>query len=243
MDSTGTRNPNVNTQPQKAARRGGAIWWWIAGIVLALLIIPPLLTGLITDWMWFASQDLTSVYSTRLWLGVGVFFGGGLLAAVFCWVNWSVAARLALPGSLFPGQRQPIPRGLVRALTVGAALAVGLFMGLAAAEEWPTILLYVNSVPFGQTDPIFNNDIGFYVFGLPFYQLIRGWSLALLVIAAIGVAVVYLSTSGISEITRQFEARERERQSSRGNAAPDFRLNLDSHVGGHLSILGAIFLL
>src|SRR5207244_6693070 len=123
--------------------------------------------------------------------------------------------------------------------------AVWLFVGLGAAVEWPTILLFVNSVPFGQTDPIFNNDIGFYVFGLPFYQLIRGWSLALLVIAAIGVAVVYLSTSGISEITRQFEARDRERerdrQRGRGNAAPDFRLNLGGHVGAHLSILGAIF--
>ena len=69
MDPTGTRNPKSNMQNPKPVQRSGAVWWWIAGIFLALLIIPPLLTGLITDWMWFASQDLAGVYATRLWLG------------------------------------------------------------------------------------------------------------------------------------------------------------------------------
>ena len=50
------------------------------GLVLALLILPSVFTQLITDWMWFTSQNLADVYTTRLWLGVGVFFGAGLFA-------------------------------------------------------------------------------------------------------------------------------------------------------------------
>src|SRR5207244_3543423 len=113
---------------------------------------------------------------------------------------------------------------------------VGIFMGLVAAEEWPTILLYVNGVPFGQTDPIFNSDIGFYVFGLPFYGLLRGWALALLVIAAVGVAIVYLAASGVSQIGAQLQ------EAARGST-PQFRFNLDSRISTHLSVLGALFLL
>ncbi|MFL5734767.1 MAG: UPF0182 family protein, partial [Chloroflexia bacterium] len=217
-------------------RRGVSRWWWVAGIVVVLLIVPSLLTDLITDWMWFTSQNLEEVYTTRLWLGVGVFFGAGLVAALFCWVNWRVATRLSSSGQLFPGQRESIPRGLIRLLILGAALAIGVFMGLAIAEEWPTILLFIHSVPFGQTDPVFNTDIGFYVFALPLYKLVRGWLLVLLVISAIGVAIAYLGTSGISEIVRQVE-------SARGGSTPQFRLNLNGRVGAHLSILGALFLL
>src|SRR6476469_9661523 len=77
----GTRSSTV------AGRRGGFGCWWVAGILLLLIIIPTLLTNLITDWMWFGSQGLAEVYTTRLWLAVGVFFGAGLIATLFCWAN------------------------------------------------------------------------------------------------------------------------------------------------------------
>src|SRR6266487_1877242 len=86
--------------------RGGFGCWWAVGIILLLIIIPSLLTNLITDWMWFDSQGLAEVYTTRLWLAVGVFFGAGLVAALFCWANWYLAARLFRPGITYPGQRQ-----------------------------------------------------------------------------------------------------------------------------------------
>src|SRR5205085_8522739 len=131
------------------------------------------------------------------------------LAAIFCWVNWSVAWRGARPGTLYPGQREPLSRGVTRAITLIAVLAVGLFMGLIAAGEWPTILLYVNGVPFGQSDPLFNNDIGFYVFGLPFYRFLRGWMLVLLIIAAVGAGLIYFLNSGLAQIGQQLGSQER----------------------------------
>src|SRR5437868_10697348 len=103
---------------------------------------------------------------------------------------------------LIPGQREPLSRGVVRAIMITVALVVGLFMGLIAAGEWPTILLYIHSVPFGQSDPLFNNDIGFYVFGLPFYKFLQGWILGLLIIAAIGAGLIYFLSSGLSNLTQ-----------------------------------------
>ena len=37
---------------------------------------------------------------------------------------------------------------------------------------WFEILQYINGVEFGATDPIFNNDVSFYVFKLPLINTI-----------------------------------------------------------------------
>lgn len=222
----------------KGGRKRSRMWWIVGALLLALIIVPSALSEMITDWMWFGSQNLADVYTTRLWLGLGVFVGGFLLAAIFCWINWSVAWRITRPGTLYSGQQTPFPAGLARALIIIAALVIGLFMGLAAADQWATILLYLNSVPFGQTDPVFNNDIGFYVFGMPFYGLVRGWTLGLLIVAAIGAAVIYL-IGMLPQINRQINEAG---SGKRGSKPAPFSFTLDRRINTHLSILGAIFL-
>jgi uncharacterized membrane protein (UPF0182 family) len=199
---------------------------------------------MITDWMWFASQNLDAVYTTRLWLGVVVFFGAAILAAVFCAVNWMIAWRVSLPTTVFPGQKAPVSRGLARGVTIAAAIVIGLFFGFIAAEEWPTILLFLNGVPFNEADPIFKNDIGFYVFGLPFWKFLRGWGMGLLVLTALGSAVIYV-IGLLPDINRQVAEMQKAGRKGdiRASDLNGFKLNLDSRVGVHLSILGAIFLL
>src|SRR5436309_10464603 len=64
-------------RPTRGGNLGRRIGWILGGIVVALIIIPSLLSDLITDWMWFESQNLASVYTTRLWLALGVFLGSG----------------------------------------------------------------------------------------------------------------------------------------------------------------------
>lgn len=222
----------VESRPRGPARSRRWLWWTVAIVSLFVIIVPSLLAGMITDWMWFDSQNLGSVYTTRLWLGISVFFAGFVVTTLFCWFNWSLAWRFTQPGTLYPGQRDLLPRSRVRGVIVAVAVIIGLFMGLVVAEEWPVILLYVNSVPFGQTDPLFRNDIGFYVFALPFYKLLRGWALILLVVTAIGAGLIY----GISS------ARKVGNQVQRGARPTTFAFSLDASVRAHLSILGAIFL-
>jgi uncharacterized membrane protein (UPF0182 family) len=212
--------------------------WWILGLVfLALIIIPSLLSEMITDWMWFGSQNLAEVYTTRLWLALGVFFGAAILGSVALFANWMLAWRVSRPTAIYPGQQEPLPRGPVRWITLTVALVVGLFMALVAAEEWPTILLYLNGGSFGQTDPLFGNDIGFYVFSLPFFKLLRGWTMVLLVIAAIGTVIIY-AAGNLPQLGRQIGEFQ-----TRGPAAGrKINLNLGPRIGTHLTVLASIFL-
>ena len=219
-------------------RSWGRVWWIIGAIVLVFIILPAILSEMITDWMWFGSQNLADVYTTRLWLGVGVFFGAGILAVVVLYANWMLAWRVSRPTTVYPGQAEPLPKGLVRWLTLGAALLVGLFLALAASGDWPTILLYLHGGTFGQTDPLFQNDIGFYVFSLPFYKLIRGWLVVLVVLAAIGSIIIYV-VGYLPQISRQvadFQTR------GPASARQTIRVELGGPVGVHLTILGAVFL-
>jgi uncharacterized protein len=253
MSTTSKNNSKTGPTPIRptrtrsgGGRRWGARIGWILGILaVVLIVIPSLLAEMITDWMWFSSQNLAEVYTTRLWLAIGVFFGAAILAVLLLYLNWMIAWRITRPASLYPGQRDPIPvsRTAARWITISAAVVLALFLGAAAAGEWPTILLNLNGGAFGQTDPVFNNDIGFYVFELPFLHFLRGWFLTLVVIAGIGTAIIYGLTF-LPQITERLEDMQRRSVGAAPQAASnEVRLATRNPQYAHLTVLGAVFLL
>ena len=77
-----------------------------------------------------------------------------------------------------------------RTTVVLLAITVGLFAGLALAPEYQTALLAQTDQQFGDSDPIFDRDISFYVFELPFWWLL--WEYALFAgIVALVAGVAY----------------------------------------------------
>jgi uncharacterized membrane protein (UPF0182 family) len=170
---------------------------WNPGCVVAIFAVFLLLSfgstllSTAVDWQWFTSLGYQSVFSTVLAARAAVFFGGTVVAALFLWMNWLIARRIAAPARLFPGQQVTVPPNLLALGALVGSLALGLLLGLVASDEWSTLLRFLERTPFGQTDPIFNEDVGFYVFTLPFYEFLRGWALGLLIVAALGVGVIY----------------------------------------------------
>ena len=71
----------------------------------------------------------------------------------------------------------------------GVALAFGLALALVAFAGWQSWLFYLNATPFGARDPILGHDASFYVFELPFLQLVQRLLLGLLGLAALGVGI------------------------------------------------------
>ena len=244
---TGPRPFAVPNTPPRRGSLWGKLWWILIVAFFLVIVLPAILAEMITDWMWFGSQGLAEVYTTRLWLGVGVFFGASILSALLLYLNWRLAWSFARRPAEFEGQQESIPPRLVRWIILGAAAIIGLFFGLSMADEWPTILLYLNSVPFAQTDPIFNNDIGFYVFGLPLFRLLRGWLVALVVISAIGTAIIY-AVGAVPQLGRRLADMQRratlpgQRPSSGADGAFSMLDAFDGRAGAHLSVLVALFL-
>lgn len=77
------------------------------------------------------------------------------------------------------------------------AVVFSALLGFIAAQHWATVLQYLQPTAFNATEPLFNRDIGFYIFTLPFIELLVLWWIGLTLYGFIAVALTYL-TSGHS---------------------------------------------
>ena len=145
------------------------------GAALLLLVLFPALAEFYTDYLWYDTEGYGTIFWTRLFARVPLFGAGFLIYAVLLWLNLSAARRNLR--ALYPEQE-----GLLGAKAAGfaiaaAALFLGVTNGAAMTGEWTMVLRYFHGTPFGEVDPIFGRDIGFYVFGLPFWRFLHGKAL------------------------------------------------------------------
>ena len=91
------------------------------------------------------------------------------------------------------------------------AIAISLGFGLILSGLWARILQYFHPTPFNSSDPLFGQDISFYVFTLPVLHLLEFWLVVLSVFTLIAVALVYLlSGNSLSQgIFPGFSVRQR----------------------------------
>ena len=76
-------------------------------------------------------------------------------------------------------------------IAFSALVAVGV--GFQMAGSWETVQLYLHRVPFGQADPVFGRDAGFFVFELPLFRLLQSTADGLLFAAMVMVGLRYLA--------------------------------------------------
>ncbi len=196
----------------------------LIGVFLALFVLFMLLSGFYTDLLWFQSLGLSSVFWTAIKARIGVFFIFSLLSLVFFLANLLIARNLSGWGGFFlAGQRYYITSRVVNIVVVVVALILSVLNGLGSISQWDIILRCLNQRPFGVLDPIFSQDVAFYVFTLPVYRFLRGWLVEVLVITLLSTAAVYLGVQLVAG--RQLK----------------FSLPLRSWL--HLATLGALFLL
>ncbi len=160
-------------------------------------------SGFYVDYLWFASQDRTSVW--RAVLGAKLVLAAIFVAVgfVIVLVNLWIADRAAGEYSLITNEDPVVlrfhelfgqRRGQIR---VAFALLLGLFMGAGAASQWKDWILFNHEVAFGKKDATFGRDIGFYVFRLPFIEFLVSWLFAALVVALLATLVAHYFNGGI----------------------------------------------
>lgn len=186
----------------KLSRRSRILLIIAAVIVLVLLVGSRLLDAYV-DWLWFGEVGFRSVFTTQVLTRVAMFlalaiFVGGLLA-----ISLVIAYRTRPVFVPVSGTEDPLARyrstivQRLRLFGIGLPVIVGVIAGWSGQGDWQKIQLMLHSVPFGQTDPQFNIDIGFYAFKLPFYEWLIGWFYVALVIAFIGALVTHYLFGGI----------------------------------------------
>jgi len=175
--------------------------------VLLVLGIPALrwLATFWTDYLWFDSVELTSVWRTAIFTRIGLVLVASAVAALVLWLNLWLADKLspriglvdATPEEVVVERFQEWVQPRARLLRVGVAVLFGILIGLAAGGWWDHYLLFKESVSFGIDDPQFGNDVGFYVFRLPFIRDVFAWAFQFIVITGLIVAALHYLNGGI----------------------------------------------
>ena len=167
-------------------------------IALAVLFfVLPSATGFIVDWLWFAEVGYQPVYLTSLIARTVV--GAVVFVIAFLWLagNLRHALNAASGGPSSFTTREGFTivlptRDQLRPLVLMAAAAGALLLALVGASEWLAVLSWWNQTPFAASDPVLGRNAAFYIFTLPLLELTRGLALALVALAAIGAAAVYV---------------------------------------------------
>lgn len=151
-----------------------------AGVIIGLLVLFGIFSfgrGIYTDLMWFESLGFRPVFVTVTVTRISLFIIGTLSTAVILTASLWVAHRFSAGEVNLPLPPE-MAVSLRRAVVLGAiviTIILSLIFGSVLASQWELFLRFTNSVPFGQTDPVYGRDLGFFIFNLPMYSFIQGW--------------------------------------------------------------------
>ncbi len=195
---------NSDEKPTPPAKRGwttSSVFLILAG-ALALFILINIVKGWYSEWLWFSSLGYGSVYTTILKTKVLVFFSAAIIFCILFLGNLVLATHL-VPKTEARFWPWTIVRRLERIVRLNVILGtamLSLIFALVAQGNWLTVLQFFNGQSFGITDPVFHKEISFYIFSLPFLNLLHGWLLGALIITLLGTAGVYLLSYGVQRL-------------------------------------------
>ncbi len=172
--------------------------------LVAIVILFFVFAGVFTDWLWFDSIGYTSVFSTMLVTQLLLFVFGALLMGGIVGGNILIAfrSRPLFGIGMFGGSSQGADRYRAaldphRKMIFIVGLAVlGLFTGSSTAGQWKTWLLFINGMPFGQTDPLFKYDVSFFMFTYPFIRMVLNFLFTAVIISVVAAAIVHYLYGG-----------------------------------------------
>jgi hypothetical protein len=198
-------------------------FWTLVIIAIFIFLTLQFGVGLYTDYLWFQHLGFESVFTTNLYARLGVGLAIAIPVMLLFWANIFTARYLSIRNILFFSDETLIAQKFVAWLAWLVGLGLGWLVYLAASANWLLFLRFINQQPFHQADPIFGQDVGFYIFTLPVLHFLQGWLLGGLVLSLVGAVAVYA-------LAQQ-------------NNLAEGRLIILPHVQLHLSVLGGLIFL
>jgi uncharacterized membrane protein (UPF0182 family) len=187
-------------------------------VTVACLIAVGRVSSVVVDWAWFSTIGYIGVFWTVLATKAMVFVAVFAVSALLLWLNGMLALRFALSRQLrltaaldadFANVRA-LPNmtaelfGLApallpwRLLILAVALVIGLLIATGETGKWELILRFIYQVPYGHNDPLFDKDIGFYLFSLPAYIALKNWMLLVLLLSTLMASTLHVVHGNIN---------------------------------------------
>jgi uncharacterized membrane protein (UPF0182 family) len=195
--------------------------------VITFFIVPGA-ADFLADWLWFGEVGYRPIYSTILLARFAA--GGAVFVITLVWLGFNIrlalSAMSAAPMSFTTAEGFTVAlptRDQVRPFVMGLAAVVSFLVASLASAQWIVVLRWWYQVPFNVTDPVLGHDAAFYVFSLPALEAVRGFLIALVVLAMLGSAALYFVAGQV--------------------ALTPFGLRVETRARTHLTWLAAAFFL
>jgi uncharacterized protein len=201
---------------------GGAV------LVIALVLLLGRWTAsLYADYHWYLALGAREVWRAKLVSTAILTLGSFAIAALFAFMNLYAVRQsvvsLVLPrriGNLEFGEE--VPGRYLLAVASGLSVAIGIALTFPP-DRWAEVLLARVGRAFGESDPYFDLDLGFFVYWLPFESALHSWAVIVLATVCVVVVMLYALTPSLKW--------------DRG------ALYVSAYVRRHFTVLGAVVLL
>ena len=189
------------------------------GLVLlgAILLVVVKLLDWTAELLWFRALGYELVFWRLRLAEVAMFVIAFVPVFVYVLLNLLILARFSDLQSLlrgrgstgisqsWPGMAQSDARRL-RPLLILWSAATAAIVGFAFYGEWDRFLRLVWAQDFGTTDPIFLRDVGFYLFVLPFLNLVQTSLVLLTLSVTLMLGLAYFGTGALQFGAKGFVA-------------------------------------
>lgn len=160
-----------------------------------------------TEILWFQQMHATRILLTRWGVIAGLAVVGVVLSVAVLRIMIGLAHRHRVSSKRGEAaanlrQYQDAIEPFKKLAFWLVALVLGIPAGLRLAEGWQTVLTWLNAMPFGKTDPIFGWDISFFVFTLPFLELVVSFLLHLVILSLVVSIVASYLYGGLQAVPR-----------------------------------------
>ena len=178
---------------------------FVVFIVIIGFSIARAIATFFTNYLWFDSVQLNSVWLKILLTKASLVGATSLLAFIFIFTNLRLAVRATPVMDIFESFESQDPLSRFRAWTnerflryrLWGSIGLSLFLGAGASQLWEQVLLFLNQKSFGITDPIFDTDVSSFVFGLPLYRLFVSWGFQLVVFTSLIIVLFFIATGAL----------------------------------------------
>jgi len=171
-------------------------------VILALLLLGAL-TDWIIEWLWLGNLGYEQIFWTIK-----------ITQTILLVCSLAVALFYVLPNMHFLSKRfrtmnfgqsplsqlnlQNIDAKKFRTFFYTIGSAISIFFSLAFFMQWDKYFRFHWNETIGQLDPIFGHDIGFYLFRLPFIELIQNSLVSLVFFVTVAIIIVYIYSGALS---------------------------------------------
>ncbi len=162
----------------------------IAGLTLVSAVV-----HLLTESWWFEAVGFAPVFWQRISWQVAIWLVTFVVFVAFLGFNYWLALRLTGDRAfrfLESSELEPYTKRFANYIAAVIVFIVSLSVANLSAASWELLPQFLNATEFNRLDPIYQKDLGFYLFRLPLLDNLENWWLTLLIAGLILAVLVYI---------------------------------------------------